>query len=126
MGVYRFRPGRIDPRTVLLCAPRPSPFSPLPRTNTMSRTGTPSNVPSNTLLLRRQLTELTKHPVDGFSAGEALCSARVCLASDKRLSHMTARSCIVSLHCCSTIGLVDDNNLYEWEVMIIGYAAPCS
>ncbi|EIW56668.1 ubiquitin-conjugating enzyme [Trametes versicolor FP-101664 SS1] len=50
-----------------------------------SRTGTPGNVASNTLLLRRQLTELTKHPVEGFSAG-----------------------------------LVDDNNLYEWEVMIIG------
>ena len=40
---------------------------------------------SNTLLLRRQLTELTKRPVEGFSAG-----------------------------------LVDDNNLYEWEIMIIG------
>ncbi|KAI0776824.1 ubiquitin-conjugating enzyme [Trametes elegans] len=50
-----------------------------------SRTGTPNSVPSNTLLLRRQLAELTKHPVEGFSAG-----------------------------------LVDDNNLYEWEVMIIG------
>ncbi|KAH8977194.1 ubiquitin-conjugating enzyme [Lactarius hatsudake] len=42
---------------------------------------------SNTLLLRRQLTELTKHPVEGFSAG-----------------------------------LVDENNLYEWDVMIIGFA----
>jgi ubiquitin-conjugating enzyme E2 G1 len=42
---------------------------------------------SNTLLLRRQLTELTKRPVEGFSAG-----------------------------------LVDDNNLYEWDVMIIGPA----
>ena len=41
-----------------------------PASLTMSRTGTPSNVPSNTLLLRRQLAELTKHPVDGFSAGE--------------------------------------------------------
>ncbi|KAH8993193.1 ubiquitin-conjugating enzyme [Lactarius akahatsu] len=43
---------------------------------------------SNTLLLRRQLTELTKHPVEGFSAG-----------------------------------LVDENNLYEWDVMIIGFAS---
>jgi len=42
---------------------------------------------SNTLLLRRQLAELTKHPVEGFSAG-----------------------------------LVDENNLYEWEIMIIGPA----
>ena len=25
---------------------------------------------SNTLLLRRQLTELSKHPVEGFSAGK--------------------------------------------------------
>ncbi|KAF9054277.1 ubiquitin-conjugating enzyme/RWD-like protein [Panaeolus papilionaceus] len=40
---------------------------------------------SNTLLLRRQLAELTKHPVEGFSAG-----------------------------------LVDDDNFYEWEIMIIG------
>ncbi|PSS22621.1 hypothetical protein PHLCEN_2v3048 [Hermanssonia centrifuga] len=29
----------------------------------------PANTPYNTLLLRRQLAELTKHPVDGFSAG---------------------------------------------------------
>ncbi|KIY69582.1 ubiquitin-conjugating enzyme [Cylindrobasidium torrendii FP15055 ss-10] len=49
----------------------------------MSKPGTPT--PSNTLLLRRQLTELTKRPVEGFSAG-----------------------------------LVDDDNLYEWEIMIIG------
>lgn len=51
----------------------------------MSKPSTPQ--PSNTLLLRRQLTELTKRPVEGFSAG-----------------------------------LVDDNNLYEWEVIIIGPA----
>ncbi|TFK29087.1 ubiquitin-conjugating enzyme [Coprinopsis marcescibilis] len=44
-----------------------------------------SHTLSNTLLLRRQLTELTKRPVEGFSAG-----------------------------------LVDENNLYEWEIMIIG------
>jgi len=48
-------------------------------------TGTP--LASNTLLLRRQLAELTKHPVEGFSAG-----------------------------------LVDESNLYEWEIMIIGPA----
>lgn len=36
----------------------------------MSKPGTPgTSTPSNTLLLRRQLTELTKHPVEGFSAG---------------------------------------------------------
>ncbi|KAH9990881.1 ubiquitin-conjugating enzyme/RWD-like protein [Russula vinacea] len=47
-----------------------------------------STVPlaSNTLLLRRQLTELTKHPLEGFSA----------------------------------VRLVDESNLYEWDVMIIG------
>ncbi|KAF4586229.1 hypothetical protein EYR38_010503 [Pleurotus pulmonarius] len=49
----------------------------------MSKPSTPT--PSNTLLLRRQLQELTKRPVEGFSAG-----------------------------------LVDDNDLYEWEVIIIG------
>ncbi|KAH9929476.1 ubiquitin-conjugating enzyme [Fomitopsis serialis] len=48
-----------------------------------SATSTPSN--SNTLLLRRQLAELKKRPLDGFSAG-----------------------------------LVDDNNFYEWEIMLIG------
>ncbi|KAK9693705.1 Ubiquitin-conjugating enzyme E2 15 [Basidiobolus ranarum] len=37
------------------------------------------------LLLRKQLRELTKHPVEGFSAG-----------------------------------LVDDSNIYEWEIMILG------
>ncbi|KAJ8516205.1 hypothetical protein ONZ45_g6480 [Pleurotus djamor] len=47
----------------------------------------PSTTASNTLLLRRQLQELTKRPVEGFSAG-----------------------------------LVDDDNLYEWEIMIIGPA----
>ncbi|ORX91075.1 putative ubiquitin protein ligase [Basidiobolus meristosporus CBS 931.73] len=37
------------------------------------------------LLLRKQLRELTKHPVEGFSAG-----------------------------------LVSDDNIYEWEIMILG------
>lgn len=40
---------------------------------------------NNHLILRRQLQELNRHPVEGFSAG-----------------------------------LIDDNNLLEWEVMIIG------
>ncbi len=35
----------------------------------MSKPATPSQANSNTLLLRRQLQELTKHPVEGFSAG---------------------------------------------------------
>ncbi|KAJ7619522.1 ubiquitin-conjugating enzyme [Roridomyces roridus] len=52
----------------------------------MSKPSTPTPA-SNTILLRRQLTELTKHPVEGFSAG-----------------------------------LVDDDNLYEWEIIIIGPA----
>ncbi|EPQ55751.1 ubiquitin-conjugating enzyme [Gloeophyllum trabeum ATCC 11539] len=51
----------------------------------MASSSSATGTPSNTLLLRRQLTELMKHPVEGFSAG-----------------------------------LVDENNLYEWEVMIIG------
>ncbi|KZT66751.1 ubiquitin-conjugating enzyme [Daedalea quercina L-15889] len=51
----------------------------------MSKSSLPTSVPSNTLLLRRQLTELKKRPLEGFSAG-----------------------------------LVDDNNFYEWEIMIIG------
>ncbi|KDN44582.1 hypothetical protein RSAG8_05347, partial [Rhizoctonia solani AG-8 WAC10335] len=48
-----------------------------------SKPGTPGAGPQ--LLLKRQLQELTKRPVEGFSAG-----------------------------------LVDDSNLMEWEVMIIG------
>ncbi|KAJ6619059.1 ubiquitin-conjugating enzyme [Mycena sp. CBHHK59/15] len=51
----------------------------------MSKPSTPSQTASNTILLRRQLAELTKHPVEGFSAG-----------------------------------LVDDDNLYEWEILVIG------
>ncbi|KAI7830716.1 ubiquitin-conjugating enzyme/RWD-like protein [Gamsiella multidivaricata] len=39
----------------------------------------------STLLLAKQLKELTKNPVEGFSAG-----------------------------------LLDDNNIYEWEIMIMG------
>lgn len=38
----------------------------------MSKPSTPNQAASNTLILRRQLTELTKHPVEGFSAG--LCA----------------------------------------------------
>ncbi|KAF8488896.1 ubiquitin conjugating enzyme [Gautieria morchelliformis] len=49
----------------------------------MSRPGATQG--GNNLILRRQLQELSKNPVEGFSAG-----------------------------------LVDDNNLLEWEVMIIG------
>jgi hypothetical protein len=67
---------------------------------------------SNTLLLRRQLAELTKHPVEGFSAGPYP---------------------IVFLHLFQRLrpdsilreGLVDENNLYEWEIMIIGFASSC-
>ncbi|KIY48534.1 ubiquitin-conjugating enzyme [Fistulina hepatica ATCC 64428] len=51
----------------------------------MSKPSTPGPTTSNTLLLRRQLAELTKRPVEGFSAG-----------------------------------LVDESNLLEWEVLIIG------
>jgi len=56
----------------------------------MSHSSTPPNggkSSHSTLTLRRQLTELTKRPVEGFSAG-----------------------------------LVDDDNLYEWEIVIIGPA----
>ncbi|KYR02935.1 putative Ligase [Tieghemostelium lacteum] len=40
---------------------------------------------ASSLLLRKQLAELNKHPVEGFSAG-----------------------------------LVDDSNIYEWQIMIVG------
>ncbi|KAJ7875380.1 ubiquitin-conjugating enzyme [Mycena olivaceomarginata] len=51
----------------------------------MSKPSTPGGTASNSILLRRQLMELTKHPVEGFSAG-----------------------------------LVDDDNMFEWEILIIG------
>jgi ubiquitin-conjugating enzyme E2 G1 len=57
---------------------------------------------SNTLLLRRQLTELTKHPVEGFSAGPFVVF----------LVHI--------LYHDLWKGLVDENNLYEWEILVIG------
>jgi len=41
--------------------------------------------PQSALLLRKQLAELNKNPVEGFSAG-----------------------------------LIDDNDIYKWEVLIIG------
>ncbi|KXN92693.1 Ubiquitin-conjugating enzyme E2 G1 [Leucoagaricus sp. SymC.cos] len=51
----------------------------------MSRSGSSQPPTTSALTLKRQLAELTKNPVEGFSAG-----------------------------------LVDDSNLYEWEIMIIG------
>ncbi|KAF5345802.1 hypothetical protein D9756_010882 [Leucocoprinus leucothites] len=53
----------------------------------MSSSTPPQSTTTSALTLRRQLQELKKKPVEGFSAG-----------------------------------LVDDNNLYEWEIMIIGPA----
>ncbi|EXX51946.1 Ubiquitin-conjugating enzyme E2 15 variant 2 [Rhizophagus irregularis] len=45
----------------------------------------PATTLQSALLLQKQLKELSKHPVEGFSAG-----------------------------------LVDNDNIYEWEIMIIG------
>lgn len=69
----------------------------------MSKPSTPGGTASNTLLLRRQLTELTKHPVEGFSAGRP---ATPFFASSSIHAHKP--------------GLVDDDNLYEWEILVIG------
>ena len=60
------------------------------------------------MLLRRQLAELTKHPVDGFSAG----------AVYPFFPSSPVQTKINSIF--SSQGLVDDSNLFEWEVMIIG------
>lgn len=68
---------------------------------------------SNTLLLRRQLTELTKRPVEGFSAGSYPRNLPQCFQRSRPDSYLRE-------------GLVDDNNLYEWEVMIIGFALSSS
>lgn len=66
---------------------------------------------SNTLLLRRQLAELTKHPVEGFSAGAYPTVLLQSFQLARPDSHLRE-------------GLVDENNLYEWEVMIIGFVSP--
>jgi ubiquitin-conjugating enzyme E2 G1 len=62
-------------------------------------------------LLRRQLAELTKHPVEGFSAGLYPIIPLYSFQRPRPDSHLRE-------------GLGDDNNLYEWEVMIIGFAFP--
>ena len=62
-----------------------------------------SQTASNTLLLRRQLQELMKHPVEGFSAGKIYLTFLSWLRRD-----------VVS-------GLVNEDNLYEWEILIIGW-----
>ena len=72
----------------------------------MSKPGTPQG--GNNLILRRQLQELSKNPVEGFSAGRFL---RHLLAFDRSDTFITFYS---------LKGLVDDSNLLEWEVMIIG------
>lgn len=66
---------------------------------------------SNTLLLRRQLAELTKHPVEGFSAGAYPTILLQSFQLAQPDSHLRE-------------GLVDESNLYEWEIMIIGFVSP--
>jgi hypothetical protein len=68
---------------------------------------------SNTLLLRRQLAELTKHPVEGFSAGAYPTVLLQSFQLARPDSHLRE-------------GLVDESNLYEWEIMIIGFVSPPS
>jgi hypothetical protein len=68
---------------------------------------------SNTLLLRRQLAELTKHPVEGFSAGTYPTILLQSFQLARPDSHLRE-------------GLVDENNLYEWDIMIIGFVSPLS
>jgi ubiquitin-conjugating enzyme E2 G1 len=75
----------------------------------MSTNSTVTPLASNTLLLRRQLAELTKHPVEGFSAGVYPTILLRPFQLPRPDSHLRE-------------GLVDDNNLYEWDVMIIGFA----
>lgn len=63
VSVYK-RDGLISANTIPPLDHKPPPAFSRER---MSKPSTPQ--PSNTLLLRRQLTELTKRPVEGFSAG---------------------------------------------------------
>lgn len=77
----------------------------------MSTTSTVTPLASNTLLLRRQLAELTKHPVEGFSAGAYSTLPLRPFQRPRPDSYLRE-------------GLVDENNLYEWDVMIIGFALP--
>lgn len=63
---------------------------------------------ANAILLRRQLAELTKHPVDGFSAGAVYSLFPPSVVQTMINSPFSSK------------GLVDDSNMFEWEVMIIG------
>lgn len=71
----------------------------------MSKPSTPSATSNSNLILKRQLIELQKHPVEGFSAGILL------------IAHSCDRDPAILL---VSSGLVDDDNLLEWEVMLIG------
>jgi len=70
----------------------------------MSNSTPPRSVSTSALTLKRQLAELTKNPVEGFSAGAVL-------------NLYNFLSCLTAV-CCT--GLVDDKSFYEWEIMIIG------
>jgi ubiquitin-conjugating enzyme E2 G1 len=59
------------------------------------------------LILKRQLIELQKRPVEGFSAGTIPVRLNM-FRSNLFVSHD------------NNLGLVDDDNILEWEVMIIG------
>lgn len=85
--------------------PRPPPPIFTTRYARMSKI-TSSAQSSTTLLLRRQLVELSKRPVEGFSAGQSIPAFDTAM--------------IVLIHSLSP-GLADDDNLLEWEVLIIGY-----
>jgi len=79
----------------------------------MSSTSQTSNC---SLLLRRQLLELTKKPVEGFSAGAwghlgpASQQEAVAVVFSSEADRLVVET-----------GLVDEGNLLEWEIIIIGY-----
>jgi hypothetical protein len=71
-----------------------------------------STAGGNSLILRRQPYELKKHPVEGFSAGKHMMLYGSAFIFKRDLTYVVYA------------GLVDDNNLLEWEVMIIGCVSP--
>ncbi|KAG6868651.1 hypothetical protein C0993_012456 [Termitomyces sp. T159_Od127] len=72
----------------------------------MSKPGTPNN--SNTLLLRRQLTELTKRPVEGFSAGLSSSPSPADPSVDPRISQLLS---VISLLSSDTPNLDSPANV---------------
>lgn len=72
--VHHINPKRPPDTCLSIDPPQTTYQPPHPRDNftSMSKSSASAHPPSNTLLLRRQLAELKKRPLEGFSAGTCL------------------------------------------------------